>query len=163
MRAHFPAMYALETHNWKDALALQLPAGHLRYVAAARDAAQQYDVMVDAVRKSSRPYKADYMNTNHDEAHAWLAFAEGKNDEALSLLHSVAEKQDAEGKGEVELPPRNARRHAPGNEPTARSPCRVREILEDRPQPFQWSLRSRSLRRTTPTIADCRRLLRTTL
>jgi tetratricopeptide (TPR) repeat protein len=124
MRAHFPAMYALETHNWKDALALQPPtgaepseqaiiywaravaAGHLREVAAARDAAQQYDVMVDAVLKSSHPYKADYMNTNHDEAHAWLAFAEGKNEEALSLLHSVAEKQDAEGKGEVELPAR---------------------------------------------------------
>jgi tetratricopeptide (TPR) repeat protein len=124
MRAHFPAMFALETHNWKDALALQPPidaepneqaiiywaravaAGHLREVAAARDAAQHYDVMVDAVRKSSQPYKADSMNTNHEEAHAWLAFAEGKNDEALSLLHSVAEKQDAEDKGEVELPAR---------------------------------------------------------
>jgi tetratricopeptide (TPR) repeat protein len=46
------------------------------------------------------------MNTNHDETYAWLAFAEGKNDDALGLLHSVAEKQDAEGKGEVELPAR---------------------------------------------------------
>ncbi len=27
MRAHFPAMYALETHQWKDALALAPPAG----------------------------------------------------------------------------------------------------------------------------------------
>jgi hypothetical protein len=124
MRAHFPAMYALEAHNWKDALALQSPtgaepseqaiidwtravaAGHLREVDAARDAAQQYDAMVDAVRKSSHPYKADYMNTNHDETYAWLAFAEGKNDEALSLLHLVAEKQDTEGKGEIELPAR---------------------------------------------------------
>jgi hypothetical protein len=44
------------------------------------------------------------MSTNHDEALAWLAFVEGKNDEALSLLRSVADKQDAEGKGEVELP-----------------------------------------------------------
>jgi tetratricopeptide (TPR) repeat protein len=46
------------------------------------------------------------MGTNRDEAHAWLGYAEGKDDEALSLLRSVADKQDAEGKGEVELPAR---------------------------------------------------------
>jgi tetratricopeptide (TPR) repeat protein len=124
MRAHMPAMYALETHQWKEALALQPPAGaepsaraitywaravaagHVRDVAAARDAVRQYDAMLDAVRKSSRPYQADYMSTDGSEAHAWLVFAEGKNDEALSLLRSVADKQDAEGKGEVELPAR---------------------------------------------------------
>jgi tetratricopeptide (TPR) repeat protein len=124
MRAHLPAMYALETHQWKEALALQPPAGaepsaqaitywaravaagHLRDVAAARDAVLQYDAMLDTVRKSSRSYEADYMSTNHDEAHAWLVFAEGNNDQALSLLRSVADKQDAKGKGEVELPAR---------------------------------------------------------
>jgi tetratricopeptide (TPR) repeat protein len=124
MRAHMPAMYALETHQWEEALALQPPAGaepgsqaitywaravaagHLRNVAAARDAVQQYDAMLDTVRKSSRPYQADYMSTNGVEAHAWLVFAEGKNDEALRLLRSVADKQDAEGKGEVESPAR---------------------------------------------------------
>jgi tetratricopeptide (TPR) repeat protein len=124
MRAHLPAMYALETRQWKEALTLQPPAGaepsaqaitywaravaagHLRDVAAARDAVQQYDAMLDTVRKSSRPFEADYMSMNGGEAHAWLVFAEGKNDEALSLLRSVADKQDAEGKGEVELPAR---------------------------------------------------------
>jgi tetratricopeptide (TPR) repeat protein len=124
MRAQMPAMYALETHQWKEAVALQPPtgaepsaqaitywaralaAGHLSDVAAARDAVQQYDAMLDTVRKSSRPYRADYMSANHDEAHAWLVFAEGKNDQALMLLRSVAGKQDAEGKGEVELPAR---------------------------------------------------------
>jgi len=124
MRAHLPAMYALETHHWKEALALQPPAGaepssqaitywahaaaagHLRDVPAARAAVQQYDAMLDTVRKSSRPHQADYMSTNSVEAHVWLVFAEGKIDEALSLLRSVADKQDAEGKGEVELPAR---------------------------------------------------------
>jgi len=62
--------------------------------------------MVDAVRKSSHPHQADYMSANGAEVHAWLVFAEGKNDEALSLLRSVADKQDAQGKGEVELPAR---------------------------------------------------------
>jgi tetratricopeptide (TPR) repeat protein len=124
MRAHMPAMYALETHQWKEALALEpaagaepsaqaitywaraVAAGRLRDVAAARDAVLQYDAILETVRKSSRPYRADYMSANHDEAHAWLVFAEGKNDQALSLLRSVADQQDAQGKGEVELPAR---------------------------------------------------------
>jgi tetratricopeptide (TPR) repeat protein len=124
MRAHLPAMYALETHQWKEALMLQPPAGaqpgsqaitywaravgagHLRDVPAARAAVQQYDAMLDTVRKSNRPYEAVYMSANGVEVHAWLVFAEGKNDEALSLLRSVADKQDAEGKGEVDLPAR---------------------------------------------------------
>ena len=124
MRAHLPAMSALETPPWAAARALPPPggaepenqaitywaraiaAGHLRDPASTRDAAQQYDAMVDAVRKSNAPYKADYMSTNRDEAHGWLTFAEGKYDEALSILRSVADKQDAEGKGEVELPAR---------------------------------------------------------
>jgi tetratricopeptide (TPR) repeat protein len=46
------------------------------------------------------------MGTNHDEAHAWLAFAQGRDDDALKLLRTVADKQDAAGKGEVELPAR---------------------------------------------------------
>jgi len=123
-RAYFPAMYALERHQWKEALALQPPpgvepenqqitywartvgAGHLRDAAAAQDAVNQFDAMLDATRKSKHPYRADRMSTNHDEAHAWLAFAQGRNDDALKLLRAVADKQDAEGKGEVELPAR---------------------------------------------------------
>jgi hypothetical protein len=181
MRAHLPAMYALERHEWKGVLALQpladaessnqaitywaraIAAGHLRDTAAARAAVQQYDAMVDAVRKSSRSYKADYMSTNRDEAHAWLAFAEGTNDEALSLLRSVADKQDAEGKGEVELPAREMLGDVhPRNEPPQGGLARMREIHGDRRQSFQRSLRRRSLRRIAPTATDRRSPLRTT-
>jgi len=35
-----------------------------------------------------------------------LAFAQGKNDNAIILLRGVADKQDIEGKGEVALPAR---------------------------------------------------------
>jgi tetratricopeptide (TPR) repeat protein len=124
MRAHFPAMYALERHQWKEAIALQPPpgaepenqsvtywaravgAGHLRDAVAARDAVRQFDAMLDATRNGKHPYRADRMSTNHDEAHAWLAFAQGKNEDAFKLMSTVADKQDAEGKGEVELPAR---------------------------------------------------------
>ena len=122
--AHFPAIYALERHRWKEAVALQPPAevepynqaitywaravgaGHLRDLAAARDAVEQYDASVEATKKGTHAFKAKYMRTNQDEAHAWLAFAEGKNGYALGLLRRVADKQDVEGKGEVELPAR---------------------------------------------------------
>jgi tetratricopeptide (TPR) repeat protein len=124
MRAHFPAMYALEMHQWKEAMALQPPAGaksenqqitywaravgagHSRDAAAAQAAANEFDAMLDATQKGKHPYRAERMTTNHDEAHAWLAFAQGKNEDALKLMHAVADKQDAEGKGEVELPAR---------------------------------------------------------
>ncbi len=124
MRAHFPAMYAVERHQWKEALALQpssgaepenqqitywaraVGAGHVRNAVAAQDAVNQFDAMLAATRKGKHPYRADRMSTNHDETHAWLAFAQQRNEDALKLLRAVADKQDAEGKGEVELPAR---------------------------------------------------------
>jgi tetratricopeptide (TPR) repeat protein len=124
MRAHFPAMYALEMHHWKEAMALLPPAGaepenqqitywaravgagHLRDTAAVQAAVNQFDAMLEATQKGKHPYRAERMSTNHDEAHAWLTYAQGKNEDALNLLHAAADKQDAEGKGEVELPAR---------------------------------------------------------
>jgi tetratricopeptide (TPR) repeat protein len=124
VRAHFPATYALETRHWKDAEALHPPAGaepmhqaitywaravgagHLRDVAGARTAVRQFDTMIEAVKKSPHAYAAKGMQTNRDEAQAWMAFAEGKNEQALGLLRPIAERQDQVGKGEVELPAR---------------------------------------------------------
>lgn len=121
--AQFPARYALEMRQWKEAKILEPAAsdpvaqsvtfwaraigtGHLREAEAAREAVAKFDALVEETRNGTRPYRAKGMETNRDEAHAWLAFAEGKPDEALSLLRGVAEKQDAFGKGEVELPAR---------------------------------------------------------
>src|SRR5207245_11408703 len=87
---------------WARAIA----AGRLRDAAAARAAVTQYEAMIEATRKGKEAYVAKYMDTGSDEARAWLAFAEGKNEEALRLLRPVADRQDAGGKGEVELPAR---------------------------------------------------------
>jgi hypothetical protein len=46
------------------------------------------------------------MRTEREEAHAWLAFVEGKTGDAVALLRGVADRQDVEGKGEVALPSR---------------------------------------------------------
>lgn len=124
MHAHFPAMYALERHQWKEAEALQPPsgaepenqqitywaqavgAGHLYDIAIAKDAVRKFDAALEAVKAGAHPHRAELMRTNRDEAHAWLAFSEGNGDEAVSLLRVAADRQDAEGKGEVELPAR---------------------------------------------------------
>jgi tetratricopeptide (TPR) repeat protein len=87
---------------WANAVA----AGHLRDAVAARQAVRQFAGMVEATKRGPKAFFAHYMETKHDEAAAWLAFTENKNDEALKLLRAVAEKQDVEGKGEVELPAR---------------------------------------------------------
>jgi len=123
-RAAFPATYAIETRNWKDAAALKaIPSakpynaavvywaqavgyGHLHDAANAHRAVAQYDAMVEATKKTSEAYYAEYMDTDGDEARAWAAFADGNNDEALRLMHSVADKQDSLGKGETALPAR---------------------------------------------------------
>jgi len=124
MRAEFPATYVLETRNWKAAEALIPPAGaepgqksvtywaqaigagHLRDSKAAGEAVKQYDAMLEAVRKGDQAFRAEGMETNRDEATAWMEFAKGNNDEALALLRKVADKQDKLGKGETELPAR---------------------------------------------------------
>jgi len=123
-RANSPAMCFLEMRHWKDAADLKpdaqaqpynqaitywahaVAAGHLRNAAVAREAVRQFDAMVEATKRGPKAFFAQYMETKHDEAAAWLAFTEDKNDEALKLLRAVAEKQDVEGKGEVELPAR---------------------------------------------------------
>jgi hypothetical protein len=124
MLAGFAARYTLERRQWQEALALQPPegaqpysqaltywahavaAGHLHDAAAAQTALDQFDAMIEATKKSDKPHEAKYMANNHDEVQAWLAFAQGKNEEALALLRSVASKQDKVGKGETETPAR---------------------------------------------------------
>jgi tetratricopeptide (TPR) repeat protein len=123
-RAGFPATYDIEMRHWQEAAAL-VPAkdampqnaaitywaravgsGHLKDSAAAKQSLSNYDAMVAAVKKSKDAYMAQYMDTGRDEIRAWVAFAEGKNDEAAKIMRGVADKQDALGKGEVEIPAR---------------------------------------------------------
>jgi tetratricopeptide (TPR) repeat protein len=124
MKAGFAARYTLERRQWQEALALQpiqeaapyvqaltywahaVAAGHLRDTAAAQTAVDQFNAMIEATKKSDKAHEAKSMANNHDETQAWLAFAQGKNDDALRLLRAVADKQDKVGKGETETPAR---------------------------------------------------------
>ena len=123
-KAMAPAMYAIERRQWKEALNLQPPAstppyvqivtywthaiaaGHLHDSASAQDAMKHFDVLLEATRKSDKPYLANSLKEDHDVAQAWADFASGNTTEAARLLHSVADTQDKIGKGETALPAR---------------------------------------------------------
>ena len=124
VQAHFPAMLALEEHDWKAAEALQpvpnaepgfgaitywaqaVGAGHLKDVAKAQKAVKDLDDSIEAAHKKHPDYQRPPVDTDKNEGHAWLAYAQGNTDEAFRLLKEVIDYQDKVGKGEVELPAR---------------------------------------------------------
>jgi tetratricopeptide (TPR) repeat protein len=123
-RAYSPAMYFFEMRHWKDAADLKpdaqaqpfnqavtywahaVAAGHLHNAAAAREAVRQFEAMMEATKRGPQAFRVQYLDAKRDEAAAWFAFTEDRTDQALKLLRAVADKQDVEGKGEVELPAR---------------------------------------------------------
>ncbi len=122
--AHFPALYALEMHRWSDVAALEPAAGtaphrqtitywartigaaHEGNVEATRANAQKFDAMEDQTRKTKYAYTLDGPDFPRGEVHAWLAFSEKKNDDALRQMREVADLQDKVGKREVDIPAR---------------------------------------------------------
>ncbi len=124
MLTSFAALYAIERKQWKEALALPtlstakpnvqlvtfwahaVAAGHLHDAAAAQDAQKTYLALTEEARKGPRPYILDNLKNEREEVQAWVAYAEGKTDEAMRLLRAVADRQDKVGKAEVEIPAR---------------------------------------------------------
>jgi tetratricopeptide (TPR) repeat protein len=122
--AHFPALYALEMHHWSDAAALEPAPGatpelqRITYwartigtaqqgdIEATRSNAQKFDAAEEATRKTKDAYLLDGPNFPREEVHAWLAFAEKQNNEALHQMREVADLQDKVGKREVDIPAR---------------------------------------------------------
>jgi tetratricopeptide (TPR) repeat protein len=121
----FPALYALEMHHWADAAALQPPAdakpldqltsfwaraigaGYRHDADGARKDLEQYDLLLESVRKSNLAYLAElFAGVPRDEISAWAAFADKKNDEAVRLMRHAADRQDAQGKDETDIPAR---------------------------------------------------------
>ena len=124
VQAHFPALLALETKDWKAAESLQpiaganprvraitywaqaVGAGRLGDVAAVGVAVHNLDEALEADKKSHPDSPGPPVDTNKNEAHAWLAFAEKDSAAAFELIKPVIQFQDEVGKGEVELPAR---------------------------------------------------------
>jgi tetratricopeptide (TPR) repeat protein len=123
-RAQFPAMYALEIRDWAAAAVLEAPPGSRPLVqsitywargtgsARARNAAEaarnaaRFEQLLAEVAKTNDAYILAEMDVARDQLRAWVAFAEGRGDDAVRLMRDAADRQDARGKGEVEIPAR---------------------------------------------------------
>lgn len=120
-----PARYALERHHWDEAAALALHptafpwerfpfaeanlyfaravgAARLGHVPAARQEIERLALVQTALSEVKIGYDwATQVEIQRRAAAAWLAHAEGKNDEAVQLLRSAADVEDSTEKHPV--------------------------------------------------------------
>jgi tetratricopeptide (TPR) repeat protein len=113
-QSRFAARNALELHKWKEAAALEIPKERLvwqdytfwaRAIGAARSgdvqgARNDVQKLIEIAQIIKGTPRADSttsagMGIDPSEAAGWLAYAEGKSDEALRILRSAADREDA--------------------------------------------------------------------
>jgi tetratricopeptide (TPR) repeat protein len=122
--AAMPARYALERGDWAAAAALELHPQDLAWerfpqaeailvfarglgaarmgdVATARAALERLQLLRDAMVTMKQDYWAGQADIQSQEIAAWIALAEGKHDEALALMRTAAELEDATEKHPV--------------------------------------------------------------
>ncbi|HWY22510.1 MAG TPA: hypothetical protein VNX26_14890 [Candidatus Acidoferrum sp.] len=131
----FPALYDLELRHWTDAAALQLPEGTdgaalqlvhggmrgdqavtywARAIGAARSGnltqARKDQKQIETIHKEFVDQKkteyAEAVWQDYQEASAWIAHAQGKDDEAIASLRAVADKNDKLGNEPGSIPAR---------------------------------------------------------
>src|ERR1035437_4988064 len=123
-KARFAASYALELHQWQSAASLAPVPGAdpgvdattflARAIGAARsgqlaDARKDVDEVKSLAKTLSDKKKKDFAEATENDlkqAQAWLAFAEGKYDDAVETLRPVADKEDALGDEPQGIPTR---------------------------------------------------------
>jgi tetratricopeptide (TPR) repeat protein len=125
-RDYLSARTAMELHRWKEAAELPLPADRknwddttiwARAIGAARsgDAEAAESAVKELTElvagRAERSRKQGYKPSGEKpsdlaEAQAWLAFAQGKSDEALAELRAAADRQDKNGGESVGIPAR---------------------------------------------------------
>jgi tetratricopeptide (TPR) repeat protein len=112
--------------DWKSAAALEpaagsppevatlvywarvLAEGRLRHAEQARAGLARYDSLMAEVKKGKHAYMAEGTGPKiqRGEMLAWTAFAEGKEEEALTNMRMAADLQDKVGQAEVDIPAR---------------------------------------------------------
>jgi tetratricopeptide (TPR) repeat protein len=121
----FRARAALELHHWKDAESLIVPSGEpraqeiaywVRAIGAARSgdvAEAQRDLVkleecVAGLRQQSKRIgsSGDDNDTHVQEARAWIAFAQGKFDDATQTLRAAANSEDRDRVDSISMPAR---------------------------------------------------------
>ena len=114
MLAYLSALYPIEMHDWAAAAALPpaeiagtaedsesywaraIGSAHLR----KPDDVRKDLAAIDTIHKKLAAEKSEFANIvdgDRKEAEAWLAFAEGKDDDAVEALRPIADKEDSLG------------------------------------------------------------------
>ena len=117
--AAIPARYTLERRSWTEAAALEprpsrvmyteaityfaraIGAAHTGDIAGARSSVEKLQSLQTALVEAKQSYWAEQVEVQRRAAAAWLARAEGKNDEALTLMGSAADLEDSTEKHPV--------------------------------------------------------------
>jgi hypothetical protein len=114
-RSKYAVFYALEPAAGAPpevaALAIWARAiahGHLLQPEEARADLARYDALIDEIKKGKNAYLADDTGAKigRGEILGWVAFADGKQDDALKNMRAAAELQDKVGQAEVDIPAR---------------------------------------------------------
>jgi tetratricopeptide (TPR) repeat protein len=123
-RTQFAARYAMERRQWGEAAKLPtvptqdpevtaitlytraIGSARTGDAAGARAALDQFEQQLDALAKGPNAYLMVYMDVPKETIKAWVAFAEGRSDEALRLMRAAADLQDSRGLTEVDVPQR---------------------------------------------------------
>jgi tetratricopeptide (TPR) repeat protein len=113
------ARYALERGMWAEAAALRAQASPFPHVdaithfaralgaarsgnaAAARSDVQQLMALRDKSAAAKDAYWTEIVDIQRQIANAWIAFAEGRKDEAISLMRKAADAEDATDKAAI--------------------------------------------------------------
>src|SRR5262249_30192878 len=108
-----PARYAIERRQWSDAaqlipvdgaspqvLAVTLWARSVGLARSGKPAAARQEIEKlrsanEQLRAAKDDYWATQLHTEMNEALAWVAQAEGKSDEAVKLMRTAADEEDA--------------------------------------------------------------------
>jgi tetratricopeptide (TPR) repeat protein len=120
----FQVSYALELHRWSDAAQLSPVEGTTdwnrsfaylaRAIGAARsgnpEQAQKEIAQLETIRKKFEAGRkkdhGEYQSVTHDLtiAKAWLAYADGHHDEAVTMLRPLAGKEEGEAEASEGIP-----------------------------------------------------------
>jgi tetratricopeptide (TPR) repeat protein len=141
--AAMEARWAMERGQWQEAASIEPRPNRFAYTesmiyfaraigaartgkaAQARIDADKIAALRDALQQAKNTYWAEQVEIQRRAAAAWVARAEGKNDEALRLMRSAAELEEATEKHNI----------TPGPIATARELCG--DLLMDLGQPAQ--------------------------
>src|SRR5580692_5007829 len=121
--AHITALYPIEMHDWQAAATLPptevagtaeestiywaraIGSAHLR----KPDDVRKDLAAIESIHKKLAGWKSGFAGAVEDdrkEAEAWLAFAEGKDDDAVEAMRPIADKEDSLGNEPQGIPAR---------------------------------------------------------